>query len=232
VTVTIEIPDVLRGRGIHPPYAPRAFAVDVTHAEPRAGGVVEGRVVSKAGRRDPRPITVRLVCTAAWLDVAPQSVGQRNLRSLSTAYDLRARRVPVWFDEPVGETVVVVGALDTVNWLAFRFVVPDGWPAATEATFAAFRYELMASRRRWIGHTVASAPIVMTGERSEPVVRIEKTPLGSWRLFEWRAPDEQDAASGNVAIRYEPRRLGDQPLPGETREQEVARRTGRIAGPA
>jgi hypothetical protein len=57
-----------------------------------------------------------------------------------------------------------------------------------------------------------------------PVVRIETTPIGSWRLLEWRSERETGGSGGPCSVAFEERRPEDMPLRGETREEELARR--------
>jgi hypothetical protein len=223
-----NVPDDLHGRGIRPAVDARDFGVELITAEPWSGGLIEGRVHARGGRHDPRPIAIKVICAAAWLDVDPGRVGQRR-RPFSGFYDARARRVPVWFDKPVFEQEVVIGQLGRANWLPFTIRLTDDALRATEVTFAAVRYEITASRPRKLGHSEASVPILLLPERSDPVVRVETTPLGSWRLLEWRAPEESDVVAGPISISYEPRRDDEMPLPGETRDDEYHRRHGRFA---
>jgi hypothetical protein len=78
---------------------------------------------------------------------------------------------------------------------------------------------------------VASLPLLVIERRDEPCIRIEHTPIGEWRLKEWRSELEQGFATAHVSVAFEPRRLADMPLPGEDREAELLRRTGRVASP-
>jgi len=220
VRIITDIPDPYRGRGIVPLQAARNFAIELVHAEPWGGGLIEGRIVKRPHRDDARDITISLRCAAAWLDASPASVIQR-------------RRLPVWFDVEVGETSVTVSGLCDANWRRFALEVPAATPRAVEATFTAIRYELIARRHRRIGRSAtASCPILVIDDRTEPILRTETTPLGDWRLLEWRAPEERPFAAGPIRIDFEERCRSDLPLPGETREREIRRRTGRNAHPA
>jgi hypothetical protein len=78
-----------------------------------------------------------------------------------------------------------------------------------------------------MGRETTSRPLIVLEPRTEPIVRVETSPLGSWRLLEWRAPNERDGAGGLCSVAYEQRRPEDMPLPGETRLQELARRGAR-----
>ena len=94
----------------------------------------------------------------------------------------------------------------------------------------AFRYVVEASRSRALGRSLAALPLVIVEQRSEPVIRVETTPIGTWRLLEWRADGEQDATAGPIEVRFEPRVAGRHAArPGETRDDEILRRTGRVA---
>jgi hypothetical protein len=58
-----------------------------------------------------------------------------------------------------------------------------------------------------------------------PVVRVETSPIGTWRLLEWRSEADVGGVGGGCSVAFEARRPGDLPLPGETREAEIVRRT-------
>ena len=73
--VVTEIPDELRFRGIAPAEPAHGFRISLDMAEPWGGGHIEGRVERRGERQDRRPISVRVRCLAAWIDVAPQLVG-------------------------------------------------------------------------------------------------------------------------------------------------------------
>jgi hypothetical protein len=122
--------------------------------------------------------------------------------------------------------------VDTENWRRFAIHLPADLPCAFEGTLCAVRYTVEASRPRRLGRAVASLPLLVLEERSDPVVRIERTPVGEWRLFEWRDPATADFVFGPVAVAFEQRAPGDEPLPGEDRDAEILRRTGRVSGAA
>jgi hypothetical protein len=164
-------------------------------------------------------------CAAAWLDVPPQLVGKKRLLSWSSYWDIRSRAVPVWLDEEVFLDRVEVGPLDEENWRQFSFLLPDGLPRALEGTFVAFRWRVEARRRRVVGNDLASIPLLVLEPRTIPVIRVETTPIGTWRLLEWRSEFETDGEGGPCSVSYEERHSEDMPLPGETREKELARRT-------
>jgi hypothetical protein len=224
VPVLTEVPDELTFRGIPHAQRARGFAITLDRAEPWGGGEVVGRVERRAGRRDRATITVAVRCLAAWLDVAPQLVGKKKLLRLDTYWDLRTRSVPIWLDEEIFLERLELGPLDDANWLSFSFQLPTKLPRAIEGTFVAFRYSVEARRPRALGHAEASLPLVLAEPRDTPTVRVETSPIGSWRLLEWRSEGDRGSDGGGCAIEFEERRPEDMPLPGETREQELARR--------
>jgi hypothetical protein len=219
-----EVPAEMFGRGIPPASAARDFSIALDTAEPRGGGRIEGRVESRGGRRDGRPVFLGVSCAAAWLDLPPQLVGQKRFFRLDTYWDLRTRAVPVWLEDEVWLERWELGDLESANWLHFGIDLPPELPRAFEGTFVAFRWRIEAQRRRRVGHDTASLPLLLGERRTVPAVRVETSPIGSWRLLEWKAEGERDGASGPCEVRYEERRPEDMPLPGETRETELARR--------
>jgi hypothetical protein len=226
VALFTDVPEELHFRGIEPRLDARAFRITLDTAEPCGGGLIEGRVERTRGRRDRRPVSVVVRCTAAWLDVAPQLVGKKRLLSLTTWWDLRTRAVPIWLEEDFFRAQEEAGPLDDANWRHFSFVLPDGLPRALEGTFVSFRWRIEATRPRLAGSSKASVPLLIVEPQTTPVVRIETSPIGTWRLLEWRSEHEVQAHGGSCAVDYAERRPEDLPLPGETRESERARRAG------
>jgi hypothetical protein len=224
VAVLTEVPDELSFRGIPPPENAGGFGIALDAAQPWGGGTIEGRVERKAGRRSPRPVTVAVRCEASWLDVAPQLVGRKRLLSITTYWDIRSRSVPIWLDEIVFLERQTPGTLAEANWLHFVFTLPEELPRALEGTFVAFRWRIEATRPRQIGLDRASLPIIVRERQPLPVVRTETSPLGSWRLLEWKSEGETEGSAGPCAVSYDERRPEDMPRPGETRETELARR--------
>lgn len=212
-------------RGIEPPRHARGFAISLDTAEPWGGGRIEGRVERRRGRHDRRPILVAVRCSAAWLDVAPQLVGKKRFLSLTTYWDLRTRSVPIWLEDEVFVERLDVGPLDEANWCPLSFLLPAELPRAFEGTFVAFRWRIEARRRRLVGYDQESLPLVLREPQTVPVVRLETSPLGSWRLLEWRSEHEDAGGGGPCSVSYERRRPEDMPRPGETREKELARRS-------
>jgi hypothetical protein len=209
VTLLTAVPDDWIGRQIEAPQAARGFAITLDRAEPWGGGQVEGRVESREGRHDPGPVSVSLVLLAAWLDVAPQLVGQKRLLSLTTYWDLRTRGVPIWIEEEAWRAHDELGELGQTNWLQFGLSLPPELPRAFEGTFVSFRFRVKARRERRIGHETASLPLLIREEADIPVVRVETSPLGSWRLLEQRSEAEHDGTAGPCSVRYEHRSPDD-----------------------
>ncbi len=224
MAVLTDVPEELTLRGIFPPKAARGFALSLDTAEPWGGGRIEGRVERRREGRDRRPVSAAVRCAATWLDVAPQLVGKKKLWRLESLWDLRSRAVPIWLDEEVYVERLELGPLEDANWLQFGFALPEELPRAFEGTFASFRWRVEARRRRAVGWEEASVPLLVDEERTLPVVRVETSPLGTWRLLEWKAEAERDGAAGPCSVSYEKRRPADMPQPGETRGSELARR--------
>jgi hypothetical protein len=224
VTVLTDVPKELAMRGIFPPERASGFAISLDRAEPWGGGRIEGRVERRSDRRNRRPVDVTVRCWASWLDVAPQLVGKKRLLRMDTYWDLRMRAVPIWLEEEVFMERFELGPLDEANWRHFAFHLPGELPRAFEGTFVSFRWRVEARRARAVGHERASLPVLVREQRTLPVVRIETTPIGTWRLLEWRSDAERDASAGPCSVAFEERRSEDMPLPGETRETELARR--------
>jgi hypothetical protein len=219
-----DIPRELEGRMIGHAVVAQDFTVSLDTAEPWPGGVIEGRVERRKGRGDRHPITVGVHCRAAWLDVAPQLVGQKPVFRASSYWDLRTRGLPVWLDEEIFTETIELDPLDEANWRHFSLALPADVPRAFEGTFVAFRYRVEARRPRAIGHAESSVPLLILEPRTLPCIRVETSPLGSWRLLEWRCEADRDAGGGGCSVSFEERRPEDAPLPGETREQEIRRR--------
>jgi hypothetical protein len=225
VPIVTDVPDDLLFRGIEPAKEARGFRITLDTAEPFGDGRIEGRVERRGGRSNRRPLTVEVQCVAAWLDVAPQLVGKKRLLSLSSWWDIRSRMVPIWLEEGVFVDRRKLDPLDAANWRPFEFLLPAELPRAIEGTFASFRWRLKARRARALGSEVASLPLLLVEPQTLPVVRIETTPIGSWRLLEWRSETETGGSGGPCLVAFEERRPEDMPLRGETREEELARRS-------
>lgn len=224
MSLVTDVPDELRFRGIEPPLEGRGFAITLDEAEPWGGGRIDGRVERLRGRHDRRPVLVEVRCAAYWLDVAPQLVGRKRLLSWSTYGDVRNRAVPIWLDEEVFRERVDLGPLDDANWRHFSFDLPAGLPRALEGTFVAFRWRIEARRSRRLGTDVASLPLLVVEPQVFPVLRVETSPLGTWRLLEWKSDEDRGGSAGPCAVVYEQRRPEDMPLAGETRAAELVRR--------
>ena len=90
----------------------------------------------------------------------------------------------------------------------------------------AFRWRIEARRARRVGAEHASLPLVLLEPQTLPVLRVETSPIGSWRLLEWRSEQDVGATGRSCSITFEPRRPQDLPLPGEDRDAEQFRRAG------
>jgi hypothetical protein len=227
VPVVTEIPEELRFRGIAPPEPAHGFRITLDTAEPWGGGHIEGRVERRGERHDRRSISVRVRCLAAWLDVAPQLLGRKRLLSWSTYGDIRNRAVPIWLDQEVFADNAKLEPLEQANWQHFAFELPGELPRALEGTFVAFRWIVEARRSRFVGGDVAALPLLIEEPQTLPVVRVETSPIGTWRLLEWMSESDVGGSVGPCSVAYDARQERDMPLPGETRKQELARRAGR-----
>jgi hypothetical protein len=227
VPVVTEIPEELRFRGIAPPEPAHGFRITLDTAEPWGGGHIEGRVERRGERHDRRSISVRVRCLAAWLDVAPQLLGRKRLLSWSTYGDIRNRAVPIWLDQEVFAHNAELEPLEQANWQHFAFELPGELPRALEGTFVAFRWIVEARRSRFVGGDVAALPLLIEEPQTLPVVRVETSPIGTWRLLEWMSESDVGGSVGPCSVAYDARQERDMPLPGETRKQELARRAGR-----
>jgi hypothetical protein len=223
VPLVTAVPDSLRFHGIEPAQEARGFAITLDQAQLQAGGRIEGRVERRGNRRDPRPVRVDLRCDACWVDIAPQFVGRERVFSWSALGDMRNRFVPVWLEEATFREHLEVGPLDEANWRQFAVSIPEELPRALEGTFVAFRWRLQARRARRVGHELASLPLLLVEPQDQPVVRVETSPIGTWRLMEWRSQNDVGGSAGPCSITYEARRPEDMPRPGETREAELRR---------
>jgi hypothetical protein len=227
VPVVTEIPEELRFRGIAPPEPAHGFRITLDTAEPWGGGHIEGRVERRGERHDRRSISVRVRCLAAWLDVAPQLLGRKRLLSWTTYGDIRNRAVPIWLDQEVFADNAELEPLEQANWQHFAFELPGELPRALEGTFVAFRWIVEARRSRFVGGDVAALPLLIEEPQTLPVVRVETSPIGTWRLLEWMSESDVGGSVGPCSVAYDARQERDMPLPGETRKQELARRSGR-----
>jgi hypothetical protein len=224
VALVTAVPDALTFRGIEPPLPARAFTITLDEAQPEGGGRIAGRVERANRRRDPRPVQVDVLCNASWVDIAPQLVGRERMVSWTTFAEIRNRHVPIWLDEEVFRAHVDVGPLDEDNWRQFSFDLPKLLPRALEGTFVAFRWRVEARRERRLGSEHASLPLLLIENQDLPVVRVETSPIGTWRLLEWRSKDDVGASAGPCSVAFEARKPADLPLPGETRAAELVRR--------
>lgn len=214
LSLVTDIPNALRFRGIEPPQDASGFGIALDEAEPWGGGRIGGRVERRHQRRDRRPVLVDVCCEACWIDVAPQLVGRKRFISWSTYGEIRTRAIPIWLEEEVFRARVDVGALEEANWRQFSFDLPEGLPRALEGTFVAFRWRIEARRARRLGTELASLPLLLVERKDLPVVRVETSPIGTWRLLEWRSEEDVGARGGPCSIAFEDRRPSDMPAGG------------------
>lgn len=224
MSLLTTVPEWLKFHGIEPPQNARGFAITLDEAQPQGGGRIGGRVERRNRRRDRRPILVDVRCDACWVDIAPQFVGRKRVWTWSAPGDMRNKFVPVWLEDELFRDRLDVGPLEDANWRQFSFEIPEELPRALEGTFVAFRWRVEARRARRLGTEVASIPLLLVEPQSLPVVRIETSPIGTWRLLEWRSAHDVGGSFARCSVTYEARRPADLPLPGETREAELARR--------
>jgi hypothetical protein len=107
----------------------RTFHVELNDARLAGGGCIAGRV-HQHGSRPLGTMKVAVRCTEAWRSRPPW------------------RGAPPDWDENVLWMASAPVQLDgDRRWAPFRYEIPAGLPAATEATTVAWRYELVVSRR-------------------------------------------------------------------------------------
>jgi hypothetical protein len=227
VPLVTAVPEELKFHGIEPPLQAPGFAITLDAAQPQGGGRIAGRVERRGDRRDGRSVVVEVSCRACWLDVAPQFVGRKGLLHWSAYGDMRNKFIPIWLDETLVSERLDIGSLEAVNWRPFSFELPEELPRALEGTFVAFRWRIEARRARRVGAQLASLPLLLDEPQVLPVVRVETSPIGTWRLLDWRSEQDLGASGRSCSISYENRLPANLPLPGESREDERARLTAR-----
>jgi hypothetical protein len=107
----------------------RTFHVELNDARLAGGGYVAGRV-HQHGLRPVGTMTVTARCTEAWRSRPPWRGAP-----------------PVWDENVLWTASAPIQLDDDRHWTPFRYEIPAGLPAATEATTVAWRYELVVSRR-------------------------------------------------------------------------------------
>jgi hypothetical protein len=107
----------------------RTFHVELDDARPAGGGYIAGRV-HQHGPRALGTMTVTVRCTEAWRSRPPWKGAP-----------------PVWDENVLWMASALVQLDDDRHWTPFRYEIPAGLPAATEATTVAWRYEIVVSRR-------------------------------------------------------------------------------------
>ena len=183
----------------------------------RAGSSVDG------DRHDRRPISVRVRCTASLARRRAAAGRARSGCSAWTTYwDIRTRGVPVWLDEEVFRRSPSWGRSTRRTGCTSPSDLPGELPDAVEGTFVAFRWTVEARRQRLLGSDVGALPLL---RRAADDARRScgDEPDRIWRLLEWRSELDVAGSGGPCSVTYEERRAEDMPLPGEAREQELAR---------
>lgn len=122
-------------------FSGRRMHVELSDAELRGGGRIEGRVhVHRA------PAGGRLVASVRCIESWRMSPRPGRLVLMS-----RANAIPLWRQRVTFEHWLELEPLDDAHWRAFSFDLPDGLPPAVEARSIAWRYEIEARRSVRIG---------------------------------------------------------------------------------
>jgi len=173
-------------------------------AQPWGGGRIEGRVESHKPNQKGRYV-VSVTCSGAWLDCAPPADAQQRGAAGESVSNLLMHGIGIriWLDEQLWVAKADVGELSGRNWLAFAFDLPEELPRAFEGDRVSFRWRIAARRHRAVGHAETSLPLLLRERRSIPTVRIETSPIGTWRFRAMRSSAEQDTTFGAFSVRYE-----------------------------
>ena len=159
-----------------------------------------GRIESRKARRGGRYV-VSVTCSAAWLDCAPSSDGA--IRAAASNLLMHGIGIQIWLDERLWTGRVDLGELPGENWLPFAFELPAELPRAFEGTYVSFRWRIEARRRRGVGYSETSFPLLLREDRPIPTVRFETSPVDTWELRDARSVAERDTSGGACSIRYE-----------------------------
>ena len=200
-----DVDKPLWGRSIEMPRHAANFRLVLDTAEPWGGGQIGGRVeASKPGRGGSYVVSV--TCAAAWLDCPPPSKSGGPGRSPGPALSyvlMHGIGIPIWLDQQLWSCETDLGQLGDSNWLPFAFDLPANLPRAFEGTFVAFRWRIAAHRRRPVVRAVTSLPLILREDRHLPTIRVETTPIGTWRLRDSRNEAEVESAAGECSVCYE-----------------------------
>ncbi len=200
-----DVDKPLWGRSIEPARRSASFGLVLDTAEPWGGGRIEGRVESRKPDQRGRYL-VSVTCSAAWLDcAAPKGRTGKSAGTMMTNLLMHGIGIRIWLDEQLWAGGADLGELSGENWLPFSFDLPAELPRAFEGSFVAFRWRIAARRRRALGHAETSFPLILREDRALPTVRIETSPIGTWRVNDERSEGEHDFAGGSCSIRYEDR---------------------------
>ena len=121
----------------------RHFHIELTDARLEGGGRLAGRV-HRHGRWATGAIVMNARCLECWRSSTP------------------ARSPPQWHVAPLWEHAIQLRIDPDATWAPFVFHLPDGLPAAVEASTIAWRYELLAQRNvpHWFNETAAVTPLL------------------------------------------------------------------------
>ena len=122
-------------------FSGRRMHVELSDAELRGGGRIEGRI-----HLDRAPASGRLLATVRCIESWRMSPRPGRLVLMS-----RANAIPLWRQRVSFEHGLELESLDDAHWRAFSFELPDGLPPAVEARSIAWRYEVEARRSVRIG---------------------------------------------------------------------------------
>jgi hypothetical protein len=119
----------------------RRMHIELSDADLRGGGFVEGRV-----HLDRAPAEGRLVASARCIESWRVSPRPGRLVLMS-----RANAIPLWRHRVCFEESLELESLDDAHWRGFSFALPDRLPPAVEARSIAWRYEVEARRSVRLG---------------------------------------------------------------------------------
>jgi len=203
-----EVDKTLWGRSIEEPRLSSSAHISLDLAQPWGGGRIEGRV--DAYRKDQSGrYRVTVSCAAAWLDEAPQTPGKEGTRgSPISSILMHGMGIKIWLDEQFWAGQADLGELSGKNWLPFAFDLPGELPRAFEGHHVSFRWRIAARRQRGIWRSETSLPLILRDDRRIPTVRIETSPVGTWRFTTTRNDAEHDSVGAGCSVRYEDPRPG------------------------
>jgi len=203
--VVLDVDRPLWGRSIEPARRSASVQLVLDAAQPWGGGRIEGRVESRKAHQGGRYV-VSVTCSAAWLDCAPPNAqGGTSVATVGSNLLMHGIGIRIWLDEQLWAAEADLGELSGENGLPFALDLPAELPRAFEGAYVAFRWRIAARRPRAIGHAETSFPLILREDRPIPTVRIETSPVGTWRLSDTRSNAEHDIAVDGCSVRYEDR---------------------------